>query len=76
MFYKTTKDLPKGVRDVLPAHAQDIYKDAFNSAYQEYADPKRRRDPSDSRVQIASKVAWAAVEKTYHRHPDGTWQAK
>jgi cation transport regulator len=29
--------LPGSVRDNLPAHAQHIYKEAFNSAHDEYA---------------------------------------
>jgi cation transport regulator len=76
MFYETIEDLPKGVRDVLPKHAQDIYKDAFNSAYIEYANPSRRRDPDESRIETASKVAWAAVKQTYARDENGSWHAK
>jgi cation transport regulator len=30
MPYKTNKDLPENVTHVLPAHAQDIYREAFN----------------------------------------------
>lgn len=33
MPYKTKRDLPDNVQNVLPAHAQDIYKEAFNSAW-------------------------------------------
>lgn len=32
MPYKTKSDLPENVKRVLPSHAQDIYKEAFNSA--------------------------------------------
>lgn len=32
MPYKTKRDLPDNVQNVLPAHAQDIYKEAFDSA--------------------------------------------
>ncbi len=32
MPYKAKSDLPDNVRNVLPAHARDIYKEAFNSA--------------------------------------------
>jgi cation transport regulator len=75
MFYKSRQDLPKGVKDVLPEHAQDIYKDSFNAAYTEYADPSRRRG-NESQVETASKVAWSAVEKTYEKVADGVWRAK
>ncbi|VDZ00896.1 Cation transport regulator [Escherichia coli] len=33
MPYKTKSDLPESVKHVLPSHAQDIYKEAFNSAW-------------------------------------------
>jgi len=39
MPYKSISDLPKPVRDHLPKHAQEIFKEAFNSAWHEYADP-------------------------------------
>ena len=35
MPYSGISELPENVRGVLPKHAQDIYKEAFNSAYQE-----------------------------------------
>jgi len=43
MPYKTNKDLPKNVTHVLPAHAQDIYREAFNHAWLEYASPEERQ---------------------------------
>lgn len=43
MPYNTTKQLAESVRWVLPAHAQDIYKEAFNSAYDEYDTAEERR---------------------------------
>jgi cation transport regulator len=36
MPYAQNDDLPASVRHVLPAHAQDIYRAAFNDAYQRY----------------------------------------
>ena len=43
MPYQDTNDLPDNVKHVLPAHAQAIYKEAFNSAWQQYRDPEDRR---------------------------------
>lgn len=43
MVYKNIGELPDSVRNHLPVHAQEIYKDAFNNAWQQYADPKTRR---------------------------------
>lgn len=36
MPYKSIADLPDAVRDNVPKHAHEIYKEAFNSAYDEY----------------------------------------
>lgn len=43
MPYKTKRELPDSVQHVLPAHAQDIYKEAFNSAWDQYKDKDDRR---------------------------------
>lgn len=62
MPYATNADLSVAVRNTLPEHAQDIYREAYNSAIKEY-------DTAD----IARKVAWAAVKKSYKKGPAGTW---
>lgn len=73
MPYKTKSDLPERVADNLPSHAQEIYLKAFNSAWDEYADSSKRRG-DESREATAHKVAWSAVEKSYHKSGDG-WVA-
>lgn len=75
MPYQTRDDLPASVRHVLPEHAQDIFKDAFNNAIKEYQNPDKRRDNSNPET-IAFRVAWAAVEKVYHKGKDGHWERK
>lgn len=72
MPYKSKSELPDGVQHVLPAHAQDIYKEAFNSAYEEYKDPDERRDDA-SREEVAHRVAWSAVKKKYEKGDDDKW---
>ena len=62
MPYQSKKELPESVKHVLPAHAQEIYKEAFNSAFEEYKKPEKRRD-DDDREEVAHKVAWAAVKR-------------
>lgn len=74
MPYANNADLPDSVKDNLPDHAQDIYREAFNSAWQEYADPDERRDAS-SREQTAHQVAWGAVKKKYEK-ANGHWRQK
>lgn len=56
MPYKSKSDLPDSVQHVLPAHAQDIYKEAFNSAREQYKDKSDRRDDA-TREETAHKVA-------------------
>lgn len=75
MPYSSVADLPDSVRDNLPKHAQDIYKEAFNSAWYEYKDPEDRRGDS-SREEVAHKVAWAAVKKKYKKGTDDKWHPK
>ena len=75
MPYSSISELPDAVRDHLPKHAQEIYKEAFNSAWNEYADQDERRG-DESREEAAHKVAWAAVKKKYSKGADGDWHAK
>jgi cation transport regulator len=72
MPYRTLEDLPENVRNNLPEHGQEIYKEAFNSAWEEYADPTTRRDDA-SREEVAHRVAWAAVKKKYEKDEQGRW---
>lgn len=72
MPYDTNEDLPKQVKGNLPKHAQDIYREAFNSAHEEYADPEARRGDA-GREETAHKVAWSAVKQKYEKGGDGQW---
>ncbi len=72
MPYSTNEDLPENVTNVLPEHAQDIFREAFNSAYDEYKDPEDRRGDA-SRDETARRVAWAAVKKKYKKGEDDKW---
>lgn len=75
MPYASTKDLPESVSGVLPSHAQDIFKEAYNSAYREYKDPDDRRG-NESREEVAFKVAWSAVKNKYEKGADDKWHPK
>ena len=74
MPYRTLSELPDAVRDHLPKHAQEIYRAAFNNAWDEYKDPDERRGHA-SREETAHKVAWAAVKKEYEK-VDDKWSKK
>lgn len=56
MPYASINELPEGVRNVLPDHAQAIYKEAFNSAFEQYDESGERRDDA-SQEETAHKVA-------------------
>ena len=75
MPYDRINELPEAVRDHLPTHAQEIYKEAFNSAWDQYADPDERRG-DESREETSHKVAWAAVKQDYAKGDDGDWHRK
>lgn len=63
MPYDRLDDLPGSVKDNLPKHAQEIYRAAFNSAWDEYGSDEER----------AHRVAWGAVEKKYEKDDEGYW---
>ena len=75
MPYERITDLPESVRDNVPRHAQEIYKEAFNSAWDQYDEPSERRGDA-SREETAHKVAWAAVKEKYEKGEDERWHAK
>lgn len=71
MPFASNDDLPGNLRRILPAHAQDIYRSAFNSARDGYAahEPLRREE-------IAHRVAWAAVKRSYAKAAGGCWMPR
>lgn len=75
MPYSSNSDLPDQVKDNLPAKAQDIFRKAYNSAWDQYADDEDRQG-NDSREEVANKVAWSAVKTKYEKDANGEWQLK
>jgi cation transport regulator len=68
MPYHTNIDLPPTLRDHLPDHAQDIYRETFNHAWADHAGEDRQEE-------AAHRIAWAAVKRSYVK-VDDEWQAK
>lgn len=68
MPYRTNADLPASVRTHLPAHAQDIYREAFNHAYAAHEGDIRQEE-------AAHRIAWAAVKRSYVK-VGGSWIAR
>ncbi len=62
-------ELPDSVKDNLPKHAQEIYKEAYNNAWDQYKDPEDRRGDS-SREEVSHQVAWSAVKQKYKKQDD------
>lgn len=74
MPYDKLTDLPDSVKNNLPKHAQEIYKEAYNSAWEQYADAEDRRGDA-SREETAHRVAWSAVKEEYEKK-NGRWVRK
>jgi cation transport regulator len=75
MPYRNNSELPEMVRNNLPEHGQDIYRKAFNNAWEEYKEPLERRG-DESREEAAHKVAWSAVKRVYEKDSKGNWVKK
>ena len=63
MPYASNTDLPTSIRKNLPRHAQDIFRAAFNDAFERYGHNEER----------AFRIAWAAVKRRYVRRAAGIW---
>ena len=63
MPYRTNTDLPPSVRNHLPGHAQDIYREAFNHAFAAHAGESDQEER-------AHKIAWGAVKRSYVKQGD------
>ena len=75
MPYVRLDELPASVRDNVPKHAQESYKEAFNSAWDQYKHPGDRRGDA-TREETAHRVAWSAVKEKYAKGDDGQWHPK
>lgn len=65
MPYASNEGLPVPVRRHLPPHAQDIYREAFNHAFDAYPGEEER----------AHRIAWSAVKRSYVKVGD-SWIAR
>ncbi len=63
MPYPSNADLPISVRHALPDHAQDIFRAAFNNAFEAHAGEDRQEE-------AARRIAWAAVKRSYQKIND------
>jgi cation transport regulator len=56
MPYQSNQELPASVRNHLPSHAQDVYREAFNHAFASRAGDPRQEE-------AAHRIAWRAVKR-------------
>ncbi|MEX0649467.1 MAG: ChaB family protein [Candidatus Andersenbacteria bacterium] len=66
MPYERRSELPKPIKENVPQHGQDIYRKAYNSAYDQHHGNEER----------ASKVAWAAVKRKFEKGAEGHWHRR
>jgi cation transport regulator len=57
MPYRTNAQLPPSVRDHLPPHAQDIWRETFNHAWEHHGGDEA----------TPHRIAWAAVKRGYRK---------
>lgn len=75
MAYNSIIDLLKDAQIDFPKHAREIYKQAYDKAWDEYGDTENRQG-SQSRKEAAHRLAWKAVENKYEKGPGGKWRKK
>jgi cation transport regulator len=68
MPYQTNDELPPRIRNHLPSHAQDIYREAFNHAFAAHAGDPRQEE-------AAHRIAWEAVKRSFVKLDD-SWVRK
>ena len=73
--YNNLDELPDNVTDNVPVHAQEIYRAAYNNAWEQYKNPNDRFDDA-SQEETAHRVAWSAVKEKYKKGDDGNWIKK
>lgn len=64
MPYQTLTELPETVRETLPHQAQEVYRQAYNSAWDRYKLRRNRRNDV-SREEVAHRTALNIVKQNY-----------
>ena len=65
MSSRQITQLADNVKNNLPKYDKEVYKEAFNSAEDQYGEEDR-----------AHRVAWSAVEQKYEKNEKGNWVKK
>ena len=74
MPYESLEALPSSLKTYLPLRAQEIYREACNAAWEQYADTLSLQGPA-AIEEAVSRAAWAAVRRKYRQDPvTGQWR--
>ncbi len=65
MPYQTIQDLPEALRTHLPVSAQEIFRRAYNGAWDSYVEGGGSRPANRSRQDVAHKAAWLEVRRKF-----------
>ena len=68
MPYDSLQALPSRLRMLLPLRAQEIYREAFNAAWEQSVDTMSQSGPA-AVEEAVSRTAWEAVRRMYHQDP-------
>ena len=60
MAYRQIEDLPRAIRGHLPPPAQEVYRAAFNNAWDQHADERGGEA-------AVHRIAWSAVKRRYRK---------
>ena len=64
--YRHREELPEEVKDRLPIHAQELYKEKYNEAWFQLHSQSTRRQ-SETRHELSARLARDAIIKRYPR---------
>lgn len=73
MFYNNNNDLPDDIKKDLPIHARDIFRKAFNEAWQKYEAADEVSNIEESKMNFANKQAWDAVNDRFYKNEYEEW---
>lgn len=73
MPYDSNAQLPRGVQSYLCPAAQELYRQAYNYAWENHRYTENRYDRHDSRQVTASRLAWETVKKHCSKDERGRW---
>lgn len=74
MPYNALDELPTGLQRTLPYQAQKIYQNAYNGAWETYADSNKR--DGKSREEVSHREAWSAVRKKFQKNFNNAWRRR